>query len=158
MPHTDLPNAGVPRRLAAVAYDSLLVFAVLGLATLIPSLLIGTNQPTAVENEHVVHELQPMLSGMGFQLYLLAVIAIFFSWFWHKNGQTLAMQAWRLRIESSSGGKPSWGQCLLRLLAAGLSIGCLGMGYWWIWFDRDNLSWHDRLSNTRIVQLPKATP
>ncbi len=155
MTHTDLPNAGVIKRLAAMVYDSFLVFAVLALATLIPSLLMGRNLPTAIENEHVVHELNPMLSGIGFQLYLLAVIASFFCWFWHNNGQTLGMQAWRLRIESSSGGKPGWGQCVIRLLAACLSIACLGLGYWWIWLDKGKLSWHDRLSKTRIVLTPK---
>jgi uncharacterized RDD family membrane protein YckC len=155
MTHTDLPNAGIIRRLAAMLYDSFLVFAVLALATLIPSLLIGRNQPAIVDNEHVVHELNPMLSGIGFQLYLLVVTACFFCWFWHNNGQTLGMQAWRLKIESSTGGKPGWKQCIIRLLAACLSIASLGMGYWWIWIDKDKLSWHDRLSNTHIVQIPK---
>jgi uncharacterized RDD family membrane protein YckC len=155
MTHTDPPNAGVLKRLAAMVYDSFLAFAVLALATLIPSLLIGRNQPSVVDNEHVVHELNPMLSGIGFQLYLLLVTAIFFCWFWHKNGQTLGMQAWRLKIESSTGGNPGWSQCTIRLLVACLSLACLGMGYWWIWFDKDKLSWHDRLSNTRIVQMPK---
>ena len=155
MTHTDPPNAGVVKRLAAMVYDSFLAFAVLALATLIPSLLIGRNQPSAVDNEHVVHELNPMLSGIGFQLYLLLVTASFFCWFWHKNGQTLGMQAWRLKIESSTGGNPGWSQCIIRLLVACLSLACLGIGYWWIWFDKDKLSWHDRLSNTRIVQMPK---
>lgn len=149
------PNAGLPRRLAALLYDSLLAFAVLALATLLPALLIGEHTPASVDNEQVIHELNPMLSGVGFQLYLMAVLACYFSWFWHQHGQTLAMQAWRLRIEAADGGKPDWRQCLIRLLAACLSIACLGLGYWWILFNSERLSWHDRLSKTRIVQLPK---
>lgn len=155
MPNVDLPNAGLIRRLAAMVYDTFLVFAVLAIATLIPSIFIGDHQPAAVANEVVIHQLDPMLTGPAFQLYLLAVMAAFFCWFWHKNGQTLGMQAWRLQIETRTGGHPGWGQCMIRLLAAVLSFACLGMGYWWIWIDRDKLSWHDRLSNTRVVQLPK---
>ncbi len=155
MTDQQLPNAGVARRLAAIVYDSFLVFGLLFVAVLIPSVLIGNHQPVSVDNEQVIHQLQPMLSGIGLQLYLLTVGSAFFCWFWHNNGQTLAMQAWRLRIETMDGNKPGWGQCLLRLLAASLSIAALGAGYWWIWIDKDQLSWHDRLSKTRLVVLPK---
>jgi uncharacterized RDD family membrane protein YckC len=27
--------------------------------------------------------------------------------------------------------------------------------YLWIWIDRDGLAWHDRLTHTRVVVLPK---
>ncbi|MET0378345.1 MAG: hypothetical protein ABW049_05060 [Spongiibacteraceae bacterium] len=30
-----------------------------------------------------------------------------------------------------------------------------GLGYWWIWLDPQQRSWHDRASNTRVVVLPK---
>jgi uncharacterized RDD family membrane protein YckC len=156
MPTQDLPNAGLVKRLAAMVYDTFLVFAVLALATLIASLFLGSNQPATVDNAEVIHQLNPMLSGPIFQAYLLAVMSLFFCWFWHNNGQTLGMQAWRLQIVASDGGRPGWRQCVIRLLAATLSFACLGMGYWWIWIDRERLSWHDRLSKTRIIQLPKA--
>jgi uncharacterized RDD family membrane protein YckC len=31
----------------------------------------------------------------------------------------------------------------------------LGLGYFWILFDREGRAWHDRLSRTRVVLLPK---
>ena len=30
-----------------------------------------------------------------------------------------------------------------------------GAGFWWAWFDRDRLTWHDRMSGTRMVREPK---
>lgn len=149
-----LPNAGVIRRLSAMVYDSLLVFGVLFTATL-PTLFLDPGNQQAINNEQVVNELPPLVGGWLFQLYLLLVYIGFFCWFWIKNGQTLGMQAWRLQIEDFSGQRITLQQCLLRLLGALLSTLCLGAGYWWIWIDKDRLSWHDRLSKSRVVQLPK---
>lgn len=135
-----------------MVYDSLLLFGVLFTATL-PALLL--DHIRQVQNDEVIHELSPLAEGIGFQLYLVAVIVAFFCWFWKKNGQTLGMQAWRLQLRSNDGGELRLSQCLTRLLAAVLSIACLGLGYWWLWLDRDGLTWHDRLSKTRVVLLPK---
>ena len=147
-------NAGVVRRLGSMVYDSLLIFAVLFTAT-IPALLLAPGSSAPIENGQVVHELAPASEGLLFQLYLLAVYCGFFCFFWTRNGQTLGMQAWRLALQNLEGGRPSLTQCLLRIAAAGLSMACGGLGYWWIWLDKENRSWHDRLTNTRVVVLPK---
>lgn len=148
----EIPTAGVLRRIAAMVYDSLLVFGVLFTATL-PALLVGRiNQ---VRNDEVIHEISPLAEGIWFQLYLVLVVVAFFCWFWKKNGQTLGMQAWRLQIVSADGKPLRVSQCLIRLLGAAVSLLCFGLGYWWIWVDRDHQSWHDRLSRTRVVLLPK---
>jgi uncharacterized RDD family membrane protein YckC len=149
-----LPTAGVIRRLAAMVYDSLLVFGVLFTATL-PTVFLQPAQDAAIANEQVVNELPNLVDGWPFQLYLLAVYGGFFCWFWMKNGQTLGMQAWRLRIENDKGQTIAFHQCLLRLLGAVISCLLLGAGYWWIWIDKQQLSWHDRLSKSRVVVLPK---
>ena len=36
-----------------------------------------------------------------------------------------------------------------------LSAACVGLGYLWCLFDRDKRYWHDILSGTRLVLLPK---
>jgi uncharacterized RDD family membrane protein YckC len=40
-------------------------------------------------------------------------------------------------------------------MAAIFSALVFGLGYWWIMFDSNKLGWHDRWSNSRVVQLPK---
>lgn len=146
------PVAGVIRRIAAMIYDALLVFGVLFTAT-IPAIVIG--QQRMVDNNEVLYELSPAVGGWIFQLYLLLIFVGFFCWFWIKNGQTLGMQAWRLQVENTSGGRISLRQCLLRLLGASVSLACVGAGFWWAWIDKDGLTWHDRWSKSRIVLLPK---
>lgn len=135
-----------------MVYDSLLVFAVLFTATL-PLLLI--QQSHTVGNNEVMHELTPAAEGWWFQLYLVLVFVSFYCWFWRSNGQTLGMQAWRLQVETQQGERLSIKQCLIRLAGATLSVACVGCGYWWAWIDKQGLTWHDRLSNSRVVLLPK---
>ena len=149
------PHPGVIRRLAAMVYDSMLLFGVLFIATLIPALIISPDSAAQIQNNDTLRDAVPTLHGIGFRFYLMMVIITFFCWFWHRNGQTLGMQAWRLRIENVDGSNISLKQCLIRILTATLSLGLLGMGYWWIWISPQHRSWHDLASHSRVVLLPK---
>lgn len=152
-----LPIAGVVPRLAAIIYDGLLLFALLCMATLLAVLVTGQFDFDIPEaSNKVMHEADPLLTGWKFQLYLLCVAIGFYSLFWRKNGQTLGMQAWRIQVQAATGGTPGWGQCIVRCLAAIVSFALAGLGYWWIWVDKESASWHDRLSGTKVVRLPKS--
>lgn len=146
---------GVLRRLAAQGYDGFLLFALLYLATGIYQGVASawrSQSSDPIINEQVVNELPIVASGPLFQLYLLSVIVLFFLYFWCRIGQTLGMQAWKLKLVDESGGLVKPGRALLRLATATLSWAALGMGYWWIWIDREGLAWHDRLSRTRLIR------
>ena len=65
------------------------------------------------------------------------------------------MQSWRLQLENIDGGKPNLAACTVRFFAALLSWVPAGLGFWWQLWDKDHLTWHDRLSGTRIVYYPK---
>ena len=78
----------------------------------------------------------------------------FFSWFWIKNGQTLGMQAWRIKLISTDGKNIDLKQASIRLLAAIVSAGVFGLGYLWILLEAKNRSWHDIISKTRLILLP----
>ena len=87
---------------------------------------------------------------------LLLVTVLFFGGFWTHGGQTLGMRAWRLRLVSSAGAGPvSWKQSLLRLAAACLSMGAMGLGFFWLWVDSDRRTWHDRLSGAHPILVVK---
>jgi uncharacterized RDD family membrane protein YckC len=143
--------AGPIRRLMALMYDSLLLLGVLFVATLIPAVV--THKLHATQGDKV-YDLPPLFQGAGFSLYLL-VITLFFGYFWRKNGQTLGMQAWRLKVVAADGQKPSWLQCIIRGVVAIASLACLGFGYFWVLIDKQHLAWQDRASNTKIILLPK---
>jgi uncharacterized RDD family membrane protein YckC len=100
-----LQPAGLFRRLGAICYDALLLFAVLCIATV---LVLPLNGGAAISHNSI------------FFLYVYAVCFLFFGWFWTHGGQTLGMRAWELRLQSYAGGSISWWQALARFLLASL--------------------------------------
>ena len=84
-----MQNASLARRLAAIVYDSLLILALLFLATL-P--FIGTRSGEPVDPGY-----------LPYQLTLIGVTWLFLAGFWSTSGRTLGMQAWRLSVEDRDG-------------------------------------------------------
>ena len=89
------------------------------------------------------------------RLVLFGVSFWFIAWFWMHGGQTLGMRAWRLRLESENGGAIGLAQAAKRSLAALISLAAFGLGYLWMLADREERTWHDRFSGTRLVLVPK---
>ena len=133
----------------AIVYDTLLVLPlimasvaiVLGLRTMV----VGS------PGEGEVVQLDAYLV----RLVAVATVILFYCWFWIKNGQTLGMQAWRIKLVAFDGEAPGASASLLRCLGALLSAGCLGLGYLWCLVDRNGRYWHDYLSRTELILLPK---
>ena len=136
-----MQNASLARRLAAIVYDSLLVLALMFLATL-P--FVGTRDGEPVDPGY-----------LPYQMTLIGVTWLFFAGFWTKSGRTLGMQAWRISVEDRNGKTPSLGVATLRFAAAILSWLPFGLGFLWQLWDKDGLAWHDRISGTRLVHHPK---
>jgi uncharacterized RDD family membrane protein YckC len=134
------------RRLAAASYDALVVAALWFIATAVAMPL----SRGAITPDHPLAELI-------YRLYILAVGFLFFGGFWVRNGQTLGMLAWRVKLVRDGGGSVSWTQALIRYLAAYLSWAALGFGFWWSLWDPQRKTWHDRLSGTRLVRAPSFT-
>ena len=65
------------------------------------------------------------------------------------------MQSWGLQLETEDGQLPSTVTASLRFAAALLSLLPLGLGFLWQLWDKDSLTWHDRISKTRLVYYPK---
>jgi uncharacterized RDD family membrane protein YckC len=139
------PSPSLLRRLTAMLYDALLVVA---LVAVVNALALGiVVQVTA--GEHQV--LPPLLV----QLLTAVSVSGFFSVFWLNGGQTLGMQAWRIKLVDFQGNSPTAGKVLLRCLGACLSAACLGLGYLWCLIDRNHRYWHDYLSRTQLILVPK---
>lgn len=142
-----LPSAGLLRRLGALVYDGLLLLAALMIATALFLPLTG--------GEALDPHRNPLLEWI-YRAVLVLVVVGFFGLFWTRSGQTLGMAAWRLRVEREDGTRLSWADSVRRLAAAVLSWLPLGFGYLWIVFDADRRAWHDHLSRSRVVVLPKS--
>ena len=133
----DKRPAGLRRRLAAAAYDWVLLAGVIAIYGFAAVLLRGG---VAVEP-----------NTPWFSAGLVAIPAVFFGWFWTHGGQTLGMLAWRIEVVTVGGGPLRWRHALIRFFAAALSLLPAGLGFLWSIPDREHATWHDRLSGTRTV-------
>lgn len=159
MPNTHaLP--GLRRRIAGIAYESLLLLGVLSVTFMVPHLALGMAFGITAPNWFIF-------------LNFFGVIGAYFIWYWHKHGQTLAMQTWKMQLVRADGGKPSLPQLILRYcLAWAIPLGMIyliqhiladmpvarwypylggGVGLLWAVFDRDRQFLQDRLAGTKIV-------
>ena len=141
------PAPGLPRRLAAMFYDTLLLIPMLMLCV---ALALGIRQCSGGADGEA-------LPGWIVQSLAALCCVGFFAGFWLKGGQTLGMQAWRIKLTPMPGKELSVARAVTRCAAALLSLACLGLGYLWCLVDRRRHSWHDYLSGTQLVLLPKNT-
>jgi uncharacterized RDD family membrane protein YckC len=127
-------------------YDLVLLFGVLMLAVtlvVIPyDLIAGSPFPS-----------DQFLPRLCLQLYLVAVLVVFFVFFWVRGGQTLGMRSWRFRLVRGDGSGLRRRDALLRLAWAAICLAPAGAGLLWMLLDRDRLTCYDRLSRTRPVML-----
>ena len=130
-------RAALRFRVAAMIYDSLAILSIWVFTIVLLVTLTGN-----------------AVIGAWVQSLLFIELFAFFAFFWIHRGQTIGMLAWRLRLESPV--PFTLRQALYRFLGALVSFLCLGLGYFWIWFDKDRRSWSDIVSNSYIVRYPKA--
>ncbi|MBA4503538.1 RDD family protein [Marinobacterium marinum] len=135
------------KRLLAMVYDTLLVIALW--------MVIGTIAVALNNGEAISIDSSPRSTIALFNSALFCATFLFFGFFWTRNGQTLGMLAWRLRVQTMAGGRLSWGQALIRFLIAIPSLGLFGIGFLWMLLTDERLSLHDRWSGSCVVQLPK---
>lgn len=157
--------ASLPRRLAAIGYDSLLLGGVLFAAT---ALALGLVVAFIGIDAFKVHN--PLVGNPFFKTYLFLVCFFFYGGFWTHGGQTLGMRAWRLRARRRDGGGIGWWQALLRFLIGGLwlvpvaglhRLFGVGIGFslavgFGVLLVLLVLRLPDRASETELVVLPKS--
>lgn len=143
MSNTSTP-ASLLRRLGAMLYD----FLLFGSAVL----LIGFLTMLAVTELFTIKNVAPgSIFAKLFFIYLLAFGYLFFGWFWTHGGQTLGMRAWKLHVITFEGNQITWTQAFFRYIYSLISWIPLGAGYLWMLVDKNNLTFHDRISKTAIV-------
>lgn len=128
-------QAALRFRLAAMLYDALAVLGI-WIATVVALVTI----------------IGDAVVGAWVQTVLFVELYAYFAFFWCRRGRTPGMLAWRLRLKSSGGFRPT--QALKRFVAGLLSFLTLGLGFAWMWFDRDRLTWGDRFSASQVVRTP----
>jgi uncharacterized RDD family membrane protein YckC len=169
--------AGLFSRLGALVSDALVVFGLLSLSTLflfVP-VLSSLNKKAMMPSE---------VGWLWSAIYFAVMIAIWFGfhgYFWTRTGQTIGMRAWRIRVVTEQEASINWPQALYRWLGAALpwlpciivlmlaehfgslpcryfgeALAALGVAAWLImYFDPQRRTWHDQISKTHVIKLPK---
>jgi uncharacterized RDD family membrane protein YckC len=150
------------------------LFLIIPLLMVTAALLVGFYGPVESASERAVPAwLQWILS--------FAALVAFFGIFWRQQGQTLGMQAWRIKlvVQADLARKVTWKQVLIRVATACLPLlaaltpfvytdvnnahpavylfsGTLAlMGMLWRFTNRPRHYLHDALSGTELLQTPK---
>ena len=145
-PQVNYPTASIFKRLAAMLYDFMLIFAMFMLYG-----IAATFIAKALNNGEFVGALPFSLNASAW----FTITFLFYTYFWRRNGQTLGMQAWRIKLVSEQPGPISISQCMLRVGIGFFSVLSCGLGFLWMLWDKSEKTWHDRASMSKVVILPK---
>lgn len=131
--HAAAEPASLGRRLGAIFYDWIVVAALLFVVAIVwTGAGVNYNHP-------------------GYRASIYLVTFLYFAVSWTRGGQTIGMKVWKIQLVSTNARRFGWIAAMTRYAAATLSLAALGAGFWWALFNRRRLTWHDYLSNTRLV-------
>lgn len=133
------PNASLLKRFASCVYEFLLLIALWMFCTWMFVMFVG--------------DVDTAQRRLWLQIFLWAVTGLYFIVCWHRTGQTLAAQAWKIMLVNAENQPLSIQQALLRYMFAGISLMALGLGFLWALVDKDQLFLHDRLLKTRLISV-----
>jgi uncharacterized RDD family membrane protein YckC len=132
--------AGFIPRVIAYIIDSIFISLI--------ALIIGMSIGIAMDLDNMaIFEVSYTASGIVTLFYLIP--------FWAMMGGTPGKILLGMRIVSSNGSVNGigWGRAILRLLGYFVSTLPCYLGFFWIIFDSNNESWHDKISRTYVVNV-----
>lgn len=158
----------LPRRMACFVYEAMLLFGL----SLVPGAL-GAFFFAQTGQQH------PLQSPTALRVFALVLYGVYFVWLWSARGQTLAMQTWRIRLETNGGRPPTQARAFARYAACcccWFGVPALAaswdalppwpaLGGFALWIALYSLSarlapdrqfWHDLLCGTRLVDVRPA--
>ena len=166
---TSLPRVPFWRHLLAMMYD---LFLIIPLLMVTSAVLVAIHGPT---------ETAAVRTVPAWQQWSLACVALigFYGTFWRQKGQTLGMQAWRVKlVPSGTSTTVTWGQAAGRVIVASMPF-ILGLlpylvfdvndagawiyittaviaccGFLWRFFNEDRLYLHDLVTGTELRLTP----
>ena len=166
---TSLPRAPFWRHLLAMVYDLFLIIPLLMVTSLV---LVAVHGPT---------ETAAVRTVPAWQQWSLTYVALigFYGTFWRQKGQTLGMQAWRVKlVHKGTSIKVTWSQAAGRIIVASVPF-ILGLmpyqvidvndaglfiyiataviascGFLWRFFNENRLYLHDLVTGTELRLTP----
>ena len=135
-----MQRASMSVRLLSLLYETVLVAALLLVATAVFVLLLGDS---AAQPQRLL-----------LQFFLVIVTGIYFVWSWTGGRRTLPMRTWRLQLLDAQDRSPNVRSALTRYLVALVTLPLGGLPLLWALVDSERRFLHDRLAGTHIVREP----
>jgi uncharacterized RDD family membrane protein YckC len=153
-PAPGIEFAGHGGRLVAYIIDTILisilstVILVLGFIAFGAGATVVGNRVTSVSTPGAILFLLSMT-------LTLAVIILYFPFFWARGGQTPGMRPFGLRVvRDRDGSSIGWGTALLRLVGLYVASAVLYIGLIWIFIDKRRRGWQDLIAGTVVIKRP----
>jgi len=135
-------KAGFFKRIAALVYDTLIIAALLVLASAIAMIVV-----TAFLGSEAITEQQILIENPLFFSWLLFCWFYYYYWCWQKAGQTLGMKTWKIKLITEDGKQMSLKNALIRFAS-----GMFGLANVWLCLPGKR-GWHDILSHSDIIRI-----
>jgi uncharacterized RDD family membrane protein YckC len=159
--------AGIVRRLGALAYEALLLAALVFFAGFMLLPLVTPGRAPGASSLALPELPARVIIFCG----VFAVAAAYFTWSWTAGRRTLAQKTWRVRIVDDAGRPPVYRRALVRYVAGwigpalalvvfatarpyglgGIAVVALTLNYLAACVDPEHAFLHDRIAGTRIV-------
>ncbi len=120
------PRANFGQRLAAYLIDAILIGVVVVALYYISTILY-------------------LIGGLGAIAYWVVLVG-------NGRGQTVGMMALNIRVvDTATGGPIGYGRAFLRALMMWIGSIPLYLGWFWMLWDSEKQTWHDKVANTFVV-------
>jgi uncharacterized RDD family membrane protein YckC len=98
-----------------------------------------------------------ILVGVATQMHslFLPALATYGAILWKLRGATVGDIIFGLKVVRVDGRQMDWVSAVVRALACFFSLIVIGLGFFWIAFDREKQGWHDKIAGTVVVRMPK---
>jgi len=91
------------------------------------------------------------LKGAGYGLALLLTAAYYTYFEGTEDGQTIGKRACGISVQSVDGGSIGHLRAFLRFIGRYISAIPIGLGYFWMLWDPNKQTWHDKIANSVVV-------
>ena len=86
--------------------------------------------------------------------WLFLLIIVYHVGFWAWKGTTIGGIVARVRVVRPDGAPVGFTEALVRGLSAIFSVAVAGLGWFWMLWDPEQQTWHDKIAGTIVVRVP----
>ena len=87
--------------------------------------------------------------------FTVTLFLVYLILMWGLKGTTIGNIIFHLKIQRIDGKPVTWSVALIRGLGLVLSVAPLGLGFFWMAWDENKQTWHDKIAGTEVIRVPR---